>query len=93
MKTAFYLMATFETSEIPLDRCCDLFGLKPEVARRKAGLQSLPVPVYKASESQKSPWLVSVDVLADYLDEQKKAHYKNFNAMQHLQAEDSCKFS
>lgn len=41
----------------------------------RAGAQALPVPVYRAGDSQKSPWLVSAVDLARYLDAKRaEAH-------------------
>lgn len=87
MKTVFLLMAAYETSEIPLEEVCeDIFGLSPEVAKRRAAVQGLPVPVYKGNKSQKGKWLISADDLGKYLDEQKAEARQMFNAMQPLQA-------
>lgn len=85
MKSTFLLVAAYGTSEIPLENVCeDLFGCCKEVAYRKAAVQSLPVPVYRATRSQKGKWLISADVLGKYLDEQKEEAEKLFNAMQPL---------
>lgn len=70
MNTTFALLAEYGTAQIPLDRCCALFGLDPPEAARRAGRQALPVPVYRLG-SQKSPWIVDVAALAHYLDTAK----------------------
>lgn len=70
MNTLFALLAQYGTAQIPLDRCADLFGLDPEMAKKRAGMHSLPVPAYRAG-SAKSPWLVDANSLATYLDERK----------------------
>ncbi len=72
MNTAFLLMAEFETSQIPLEKVCPLFGLTPPEAAKRAARAALPVPAYRLA-SQKSPWLVDVQALASYLDEKKAA--------------------
>ena len=42
-----------------LDEVCErLFGLKPEWARRKAVLGTLPVPAFRLNESRKGPFFV-----------------------------------
>ena len=57
----------FGESEIPLDRVClRYFGLSVPIAKRRACLQQLPVPAYRAG-SQKSPWLISAIDLAKHL--------------------------
>ncbi len=68
--TVFLLLAEFGTGHIPLDKCCHHFGMKPEEASKRAARQALPVPVFRLG-SQKSPWLVSADVLAAYIDNQR----------------------
>lgn len=73
MNTYFGLLAEFNgRSEIPLDEVAPrFFGLSPRTAAFRAGAQALPVPVYRAGDSQKSPWLVSAVDLAQYLDEKR----------------------
>lgn len=69
--TYFGLLAEFGESEIPLERVCDkYFGLSVAKAKRRACLQKLPVPAYRAG-SQKSPWLISAIDLARHIDEQR----------------------
>lgn len=67
MNTLFSLLAQYETAQIPLDRCCHLFGLKPEEAAKRAGRHALPIPTFRIG-TQKSPWLVDAKTLADHLD-------------------------
>jgi hypothetical protein len=66
-RTFFLLCAEFGTAQIPLEKCCHHFGLKPDEAKRAAVRQALPVPVFRLG-SQKSPWMVSADALAAYID-------------------------
>lgn len=40
-------------------------------AYEKAALNELPIPTFRAAESQKAPRLVHVDDLARWLDEQR----------------------
>lgn len=78
MNTLFLLMAEYETADIPLrDVAEKYFGLDFKKACDKARTQSLPVPVYRAG-SQKSQWLVSAVVLAEYLDKQQEAAKKDW---------------
>ncbi len=69
--TYFGLLAEFGESEIPLERVCEkYFGLSTPKAKRRACLQQLPIPAYRAG-SQKSPWLISAIDLAKHIDEKR----------------------
>ena len=69
--TYFGLLAEFGESEIPLDRVSEkYFGLSIPKAKRRACLQQLPIPAYRAG-SQKSPWLISAADLANHIDQQR----------------------
>jgi len=67
MNTLFSLLAQYETAQIPLNKCCHLFGLKPEEAAKRAGRHALPVPAFRIG-TQKAPWLIDAKTLADHLD-------------------------
>lgn len=72
ISTFFALMAEFGTAEIPLEDVAEkFFGLKPDMAKKRAARQQLPVTAYRAG-TQKSPWLVSAQDLANYIDEQRR---------------------
>lgn len=79
--TVFLLLAEFGTGHIPLEKCCQHFGMKPEEANKRAARQSLPVPVFRLG-SQKSPWLVAADVLAAYIDGQRDQATKQWQKLQ-----------
>jgi hypothetical protein len=82
-RTYFNLMAEFQAGEIKLVDCCEkYFGIKSPEAKRRAAFQKLPVRVYRATNSQKSEWLVSIEDLAAHIDKQKEEADKHFNAMQ-----------
>ncbi|GGD45975.1 pyocin activator PrtN family protein [Pseudoxanthomonas indica] len=66
-RTLFLLLAEFGSGQIPVERCCHHFGLQAEEAKRAAGRQQLPVPAFRLG-SQKSPWLVSAEDLASFID-------------------------
>ncbi|MFI2817687.1 pyocin activator PrtN family protein [Vreelandella piezotolerans] len=70
MNTYFGLMAEFNgRTELPLEEVAPrFFGISPRTAAFRAGAQALPVPAYRAGDSQKSPWLVSAIDLAQYID-------------------------
>lgn len=66
-----------------------MFGMKPCVsleevteefldisfstAQRKARLNELPFPCFRLGMSQKSPWFINLDDLAEYIDERSSA--------------------
>lgn len=70
MNTFFALMAEYGTAHIPLEKCADLFGMSSKKACYMAGRQKLPVPAFRMG-SQKSPWLIDAQKLAEYLDDLK----------------------
>ncbi len=81
-RTLFLLLAEFGTGQIPLERCCHHFGMKTDEAKRAAVRQALPVPVFRLG-SQKSPWVVSADKLAAYIDakhEEAEKEWKRIHA-------------
>lgn len=71
-RTLFLLLAEFGTGQIPVEKCAHHFGMRAEEAKRAAARQQLPVPAFRLG-SQKSPWLVSAEVLATYIDAQRNA--------------------
>ena len=56
---------------VPLADVCQWFGLSIDEAKKRAPTQQLPVPVFKLG-SQKSPWMVYAQDVADYV----KARHK-----------------
>lgn len=81
-RTLFLLLAEFGTGQIPLDRCAHHFGMGTDEAKRAAARQALPVPAFRLG-SQKSPWLVSADELASYIDAKRdaaRAEWERINA-------------
>ena len=79
--TYYGLLAEFGESEIPLERVCEkYFGLSIPKAKRRACLQQLPVPAYRAG-SQKSPWLISAIDLAQHIDQQRRTAERQWQSM------------
>lgn len=72
MNTAFALLARYESPAVKLDDICEeFFGLDKEKAYAKANLNELPVPTFRARDSQKAPRMVHVDDLARLLDQRR----------------------
>lgn len=69
MKTVFLLMAEYNSPSVELTQVCEKYlKMSPKEACRRAAAQDLPFPVMRDSNSQKRPYLVSVEHLAQYLD-------------------------
>ena len=82
MNTMFLLMAEFETASIPLSDVCEkFFGMKPATADKKAALGQLPIPTFRAGESQKAPRMIHIQDLADYIEKQRAAGIEVFRQM------------
>lgn len=80
MNTVFLLLAAYNSPQIPLEKVCDLFGFSPKEAAIRAARQALPIPCFRLG-SQKSPWLVNVQDLADHLDKQSEAARREWLAL------------
>lgn len=82
MNTIFLLLAEFETASIPLaDVCEKYFGMKSATADKKAALGQLPIPTFRAGESQKAPRMIHIQDLADYIEKQRVAGRELFKQM------------
>lgn len=82
MNTVFLLMAEFETSQIPLSVVAEKFlNLTPSYADRQATLGKLPFPTYRDTRSQKTPRLVHISDLAEWIDKQRNEAAKELNAI------------
>ncbi|WP_028115898.1 pyocin activator PrtN family protein [Ferrimonas senticii] len=69
MNTRYALHATFGKPIIELSAICQsYFGINLRTAYLKANAQSLPIPAFRMDNSQRSPFFVNVDDLADYID-------------------------
>ena len=80
INTLFLLMAEYGTGQIPLEKCCNRFGLSPTEAKRLAARQRLPVPAYRLG-TQKAPWLIDAAELAAYIDAQQAAAKRHHAAI------------
>lgn len=70
-RTLFLLIAEFGCGHIAIDKCAHHFGLSSGEAKKAAARQQLPVPAFRLG-SQKSPWLISAEDLAAFIDEQRR---------------------
>ena len=76
-KTEILLLLKYEAPIIQLDKVCEeYFGCSKGTAMHKAKAGILPVPVFRLTNSQKSPWMVHTKDLANFI-EQKRLEAKN----------------
>lgn len=73
VSAVFLLMAEFGQADVPLEIVAERYlGLSEREAKQRAAARKLPIPAYRGSSSQKSPWLVRLTDLAEYLDQQRE---------------------
>lgn len=73
MRTIFMLMAQYNAAAVPLEKVAeDYLGLTPGYANKLASAGQLELPVFRTQNSQKSPWLVSIEDLAEFLDKRRR---------------------
>lgn len=87
MNTVFLLMAEYGTTDIPLEVVAEKYmGLARREAYNRAARQSLPFPAYRPGVTQKSPWVVRITDLAEYLDTARAAAARDWQQIQHASA-------
>ncbi|EGR0734823.1 hypothetical protein G5C64_15910 [Vibrio diabolicus] len=62
-----------------VDVAGSLFGMAATTIKRKAAQQDLPFPVVRLGNSQKSPWFVSFDDLAKFIERQRRENERVWN--------------
>ena len=73
-KTEIMLLAIHKAPLVALKDICDrYFGLCFQKAQEKAALNQLPVPTWRTMDSRKSPLMVRLSDLAEYIDTQGDA--------------------
>ena len=72
MNQAFLLMAQFGKAVVRLDDICvEYLGMSKATAITKAKAGTLQIPAYRATQSNKSPWLVNVSDLAECFEKSR----------------------
>lgn len=67
MNTIFLMMAEFGTTDVPLEAVANKYlGLDMKTAKMRAARGELPFPAYRASSSQKAPWVVRITDWTDF---------------------------
>lgn len=68
-KTVYLLFAQHEKAVLPLEDICEeYFDMNRKTAYQHAATQSLPVPVFRARDSERCRWMVSIEELAKHID-------------------------
>ncbi|WP_168386188.1 pyocin activator PrtN family protein [Erwinia amylovora] len=83
MNTVFLLMAEFETSTIPLAAIAERYlGMRPSTADKKANCGELPLASFRIGAGQKSPRIVHITDLAEFIDKRRKEAKEELQKMQ-----------
>lgn len=81
MNTLFLLMAEFESATVDLETVAQKYlGMDKRAAYRDAAASSLPFPAFRCG-SQKSPWMVHVSDLAEWIDSEREKAKKDWKNM------------
>ena len=82
LNTATMLFLQHGKAVIPLEEVCEsYFGMDKRTAYAKAYRGELPVPAFRATDSRKAPWLVSVLDLAKLLEERRAEEARQHAAL------------
>ena len=75
LDTGFMLALRYKTPVITLDQAVAdyLPYISIDLARRRASVQTLPFPVFRAENSQKSVWLVNIADIAAWLEKNRRS--------------------
>jgi hypothetical protein len=85
MNTNFALLARFETPVIELKLVCEeFFGIKPKTAEQKVKGCDFPIPTFKLRDSERSPTLIKIEDLADYIDKRYSAAQNEWKQVHNL---------
>lgn len=64
------LLMRFESPVIPLEKVCDeFFGCSRNTAKQRAKSGTLPVPAFRLGKSQKLPWMIKIQDLANFIEQ------------------------
>ncbi|MDD2748875.1 MAG: pyocin activator PrtN family protein [Acidithiobacillus sp.] len=85
MNTVFLLMAEYGQADIPLEVLASKYlGMSRKESAMRAVRGELPFPAFRLG-SQKSPWMVRVTDLAEYLDSARKKSIEDWEVRQSVQ--------
>lgn len=84
MNMTFALLARFNTPTIPLKEICQEFlGITPKTAEQKAKACNLPFPTFKTLKSERSPTMVNVQDLGNYLQKEYEQGREEWESVNH----------
>lgn len=79
MKTMMLLLAQYEKTTIPLEDVCEeYFACSRHTAKVRAKASALPIPAFQVGKSNKAPWFVHVEDLANLIDQQRADALRDF---------------
>lgn len=85
MNTELMLFARYEKPYVRLeDICQEFFGLCEKKAKEAAASQRLPVPVVRMTASRKSPMMIKLSDLAEYLDSRHEEYTNTWEKVKNL---------
>lgn len=69
---------------VRLDQISETYlGMKPSTAKRRAAEDALPFPATRFGDSQKSPWVVKLTTLAQFIDNKFRADYDEWSKVKY----------
>lgn len=84
--TLFLLMAEFGQADIPAEIAAERYlGMEPRTAKTRARRSELPFACYRCG-NQKSPWLVRLTDLAEWVDRERARGLADWRARQGISA-------
>ena len=83
MNTEFALLAQYNKAFVTLEEISnDFFNMGEKKAEEIVASGDFPIPVMRGGKSQKSPYLLKVSDLAQYLDKQYLMYKEDWEKMQ-----------
>lgn len=84
MNMTFALLARYNTPAVALkDICKEFLGIEAKTAEQKAKACTLPFPTFKTRDSERSPSMVNVQDLGNYLQQQYESGKKEWERVNH----------
>ena len=81
--SSFLLAMKYQSPVVPLEVIVKDFlpHLNIETAKKRAALQNLPFPAFKAEDSKKAPYMVDIKHLAVWLNQQSQISAQDWGNM------------
>ncbi|MGL4604174.1 MAG: pyocin activator PrtN family protein [Iodobacter sp.] len=65
-------MAEFKSACIDVNKCSSFFGINEAELKKRAVLNTLPIPTFATRDSQKAPRVIYIEDLAKYIDKRRE---------------------